>query len=74
MNKFYKYLSVMTLASSLVVNVNAMAEEKEQPGQLVSVEKVKNEQVNPNIMVTWKCDQQDECANFCRTNGAATLD
>lgn len=49
MNKFYKYLSVMTLASSLVVNVNAMAEEKEQPGQLVSVEKVKNEQVNPTL-------------------------
>ena len=49
MNKFCKYLSVTALASSLIVNVSIMAEEKEQPGHLVSVEKVKNEQVNPTL-------------------------
>ena len=47
MNKCCKFMSVITLASSMVVS--AMAEEKEQQGQLVSVERVKNEQVNPTL-------------------------
>ena len=47
MNKCCKFISVITLASSMVVS--AMAEEKEQQGQLVSVERVKNEQVNPTL-------------------------
>jgi RND family efflux transporter MFP subunit len=49
MNKFCRYLSVITIASSFVINVNATAEDKAKPGQLVSVERVKNEQVNPTL-------------------------
>lgn len=51
MNTFYKYLSVVTLAFTLTISNQVSAEEKEKLGQLVSVEKVKSEQVNPTLWV-----------------------
>ena len=40
---------MITLTSSLIIGNHVFAEEAENPGQLVSVEKVKNEQVNPTL-------------------------
>lgn len=49
MNKFCNYLSLLTFTSSLIIGGQVLAEEAENPGQLVSVEKAKNEQVNPTL-------------------------
>jgi len=49
MNKLCNYLSLLTFTSSLIIGGQVLAEEAENPGQLVSVEKAKNEQVNPTL-------------------------